>query len=183
MIIGLGYKARSGKDTVGLYLSDTGKFNMTSFAFSLKEAVKVIYGWTDEHVYGNLKEVIDPFWNQTPREVMQKFGTEACRNNLRKDIWVKSLEKRVMGDPDANWVITDCRFPNEAEFVHRLGGFMIRLDRDDPDAIAEGTTTHASETAMDSFENWDGVIDNNGTLNDLFAATDEQMTACRSLLR
>lgn len=183
MIIGLGYKARSGKDTVGNWLHDHRNFNVTSFAFSLKEAVKVIYGWTDDHVYGDLKEVRDPFWLQTPRITMQHFGTNACRQNLRDDIWVKSLEKRISGALDADWVITDCRFPNEAEFVHSLGGVMVKLDRRMGDEIAEGATSHSSETAMDDYEGWDYILDNNGTLNRLFEGTDNLLEQVRKMRR
>ena len=173
MIIGLGYKARVGKDTVGTYLKERHGYDITSFAYSLKEAVKTIYGWTDNHVYGSLKEVIDPYWEVTPREVMQKFGTDACRNNLDQQIWVKSVQRRITSNARKNWVITDVRFPNEARFVSNLGGLVIRLDRDDPDAIAEGTATHSSETAMDNYGGWNNIIKNNGTLDELFTRVEE----------
>lgn len=183
MIIGLGYKARSGKDTIGNWLDDMRDFNSTCFAHSLKEAVKILYGWTDEHVYGELKEVIDPFWEQSPREVMQKFGTEACRQNLRDDIWVKSVEKRISGAKDANWVITDCRFPNEADFVHSVGGFMIMLDRDVEGLITLNASKHASETAMDEYKGWDFTIKNNGTISELFGKVDQILEVIRSVSR
>lgn len=183
MIIGLGYKARSGKSSVGNWLDAQRGFNSTCFAFSLKEAVKVIYGWTDEHVHGKLKETECPFWKVTPRLVMQKFGTEACRYVLQDDIWIRSLERRISGAPNADWVITDCRFPNEADFVHSKGGFMIRLDRDTEGLISLGATKHSSETAMDEYKGWDFTISNNGNFNELFTRIDQIIETTRSITR
>lgn len=174
MIIGLGHKARAGKDTIGLYLEDHRHFNRTAFAASLKEAVKIIYGWTDDHVYGHLKEVVDPFWNATPRDVLQKFGTEACRNNLRNDIWVKSVEKRLLDvGMDKDWVITDVRFPNEADAIKAWGGIVLKVHRPAELREAIATKEHISETALDDYPRWDGIIRNDSDLNTLFARTDE----------
>jgi hypothetical protein len=171
MIIGLGYKARVGKDTIGDYLEDRKGWGRTSFAASLKEACKTIFGLSDEQVYGNLKEVQDTFWNTTPREILQKVGTDALRNNYRQDIWVKSLERRVLSEPNASWVITDVRFPNEAEAIKSWGGFIVRVDR--PDAPGISTTGHSSEHAMDKYQHWDGIIKNTGSFTDLFENVDQ----------
>jgi hypothetical protein len=62
-------------------------------------------------------------------------------------------------------VITDMRFPNEAMTVKKLGGFLVRCDRDVP--ASPGEDQHTSETALDNYLHWDYVIDNNGSLEDL----------------
>ena len=170
MIIGLGHRARVGKDTIGEYLEDRKGWYRTCFAASLKEAAKIIFGWTDEHVYGKLKEVVDPFWGFSPREALQKLGTDACRNHIHRDIWVKSVERRVKSAPDANWIITDVRFPNEVASIKKMGGFVIRIDRSFPDQIS--TQGHESEHALDHFKAWDEVISNNGTFEELFISVD-----------
>jgi hypothetical protein len=49
---------------------------------------------------------------------------------------------------DPNWIITDTRFPNEAQAIKDAGGIVIRVDRPGVSAI----NAHPSETALD---NWD----------------------------
>jgi dephospho-CoA kinase len=45
-----------------------------------------------------------------------------------------------------------------------MGGILIRVNR----AECEGRTNeHVSETALDDFNGWDYVIENNGTIEEL----------------
>ena len=73
---------------------------------------------------------------------------------------MKRLEAKLEGLERV--VIDDVRFLNEVEMIHRLGGRVIRIDRPGP-----AESTHASETELDSFDGWDGVIVNDGTLREL----------------
>lgn len=173
IILGTGYRARVGKDTVGDYLEQQKGWRRTCFAASLKEAAKIIFGWTDEHVYGKLKEAIDPFWGFSPREALQKLGTDACRNHIHRDIWVKSVERRIKSDPEANWIVTDARFPNEVEAIKAWGGFVVRIDREFPDEIS--TVGHESEHALDTYKHWDEIISNNGTFQELYLKIEESL--------
>jgi hypothetical protein len=183
MIIGFGYKARAGKDTAGMWIQSKWDLQRTAFAENLKNAVKEIYGWTDDHVYGHLKEVVCPFWGVTPREVMQRFGTEACRDVLRQDIWIKSLERKVTtpqtypGWPTASygqgWVITDVRYPNEADAIHRWGGKVIQIIRDNRDSISG--EPHRSELSMNDYKDWDFTVYNNGTFEEFYAELDQMI--------
>jgi len=142
------------------------------------------------------REQVDPWWaerlnkpNLTPRWILQYWGTEVCRNGFHDDIWIASLENKMRKTRD-NIVISDVRFPNEIKAIHNAGGIVVRVKRgDDPewyeDAVnmnagpqnmswaiskmrMEQRKIHASETA------WvggaiDTTIDNNGTIDDLFA--------------
>lgn len=142
------------------------------------------------------REQVDPWWaerlgkpNLTPRWILQYWGTEVCRNGFHDDIWIASLENKMRKTKD-NIVISDVRFPNEIKAIHNAGGIVVRVKRgDDPewyqDAVnmnagpqnmswaiskmrMEQRKIHASETA------WvggaiDNNIDNNGTIDDLFA--------------
>ena len=94
------------------------------------------------------------------RQFLQKLGTEGLRTGLHENTWVNAL----MADytpiynpkPDdredelkyPNWIITDTRFPNEAQAIKDAGGIVIRVDRLGVSAI----NAHSSETALD---NWD----------------------------
>src|SRR5579863_3132559 len=53
VIIGITGRKRSGKDTVGNYLVEHYGFVKVSFADTLKEACKIIFGFSDEQVYGD----------------------------------------------------------------------------------------------------------------------------------
>lgn len=175
-IIGLGYQARSGKDSVGEYLVQFHNFKQTAFAESLKEACRAIFHLDDRHLYGELKEVVHPFWETTPRDILQRVGTEALRQGFDPEVWVKSCQLRVKRNPTASWVITDVRFPNEADAIKSWGGQVFRIDRPViPEDEDIATKLHASETSMINYDRWDGVISNVGTLNDLYIAAREAL--------
>lgn len=61
-----------------------------------------------------------------------------------------------------NWIITDTRFPNELQAIKDRDGICIRIDRE---AVETGDT-HESERAWRNW-NFDYVIDNNGSIEDL----------------
>jgi hypothetical protein len=65
-----------------------------------------------------------------------------------------------------NWIITDVRFPNEAQAIVDRGGIMIRINRTDKSRI---NADHPSETALDNWDGFNYIIDNNGTIEDLHA--------------
>lgn len=161
-LIGMTGRKRSGKDTVGAYLRMEHNFAQESFAKPLKEAVRYIYGWGHEHVDGALKEVVDPYWQTTPRAVLQYLGTEIGRQ-LDENIWVKSLQKRLEAFPAGSVVITDVRFPNEADVVKALGGEIWRIIRP---ALGDRTDLHASEIGMDNYVA-DREILNTGSIKDI----------------
>jgi len=141
------------------------------------------------------REQRDEWWSQrlgmdiTPRWILQFWGTEVCRKAFHNDIWIASLENKLRNSKD-DIVISDCRFPNEIKSIKDAGGIVIRVVRGpEPEwydaAIStnrgpDGNTTwalsraklerlkiHASETAWVGTE-FDHVLDNNGTIDDLF---------------
>lgn len=172
-IIGLSGKARAGKDCVANYLTSYHGFKQTAFAESLKEACRVIFGLEDVELHGSKKDVEHEFWGMTPRSILQLVGTEAMRDGFDKNVWVKSVELRIKRSPQ-RWVISDTRFLEEVEAIKAWGGRVFRIDRPEmTDVIA--TSSHISETALDDYDGWDGVISNVGTLNELYAAAREAM--------
>lgn len=171
MIIGLGYKARVGKDTVADYLEDSHRFCKIAFADALKGACKIIFGLSREQLYGSLKDEMDTFWNATPRSILQKTGTECMRRGYRDDIWIRAVERRISERPEFDWVVSDVRFLNELLAIRSWGGRVIRIDRKEAPEIA--TATHASETELASYRDWDYTVDNNGTVEELHSQIDE----------
>ena len=97
----------------------------------------------------------------TVRDLLQRIGTDACRDMVHPDIWVNSMFSSYNLLVD-NWIISDVRFPNEAQHIRYMGGILIKIIR-----TTTCTSYHSSECALDEFTNWDYVIDNNGSLTDL----------------
>ena len=202
MIIGICGLIGSGKDTVADYLVNVHGFRRESFAGTLKDAVAAVFGWDRTLLEGRTKasrewrEQVDPWWaarlnipDLTPRWVLQYWGTEVMRRGFHDDIWIASIENKIRNSSD-NVVISDCRFPNEIASIHNSGGLIIRTCRGpDPEwfdlAIQENLQkseqakwelirykVHASETAWVG-TNFDYVLDNNGTMDDLYAQVND----------
>jgi predicted nucleic acid-binding Zn-ribbon protein len=184
IVIGITGRKRSGKDTVGKHLIDNYGFVRVAYADALKEACKIIFGFTDEQVYGDdLKEVVDEYWNYTPREILQKVGTELFREGLPKlcpmisnDIWLRSVDRQIQKLREkghTRFVITDVRFPNELDFIAKYKGFTWKVSRPSI-SIESNIQIHSSEAMIDEFECTKEFI-NNKTLDDLYNDIDNEM--------
>lgn len=178
MLIGIGYKARSGKNTVGDYLAENYNFMTDAFAFRLRLAIQNVLNirvYSDED-----KSTVYPFWGgRTGREILQQFGTEGLREGFDENIWVKlalyeSPDGRHRYSKNDRVIFTDMRFENEAEEIKRLGGIVIRIDRDVA-GLSGSTGSHASENGLNDYPDWDYILDNNGTLQDLYDGIDTIM--------
>jgi hypothetical protein len=152
----------SGKDTAAAILVDEYSFTKLAFADALREMLLIIdpyvpvttgqmWDYTDKIVtHMPLSHVIDEFgWDTAKREMpevrrlMQVIGTEAGRMIFGTNVWVDLLTKRFpdIADDEVRYVITDCRFDNEVEFVRNNGGTVVWIDR--PGLSSDG---HASES-------------------------------------
>lgn len=175
VIIGIGHKRRRGKDVLAEMMSGQAALQgfetcTRPFAYALKEHIGAgIFGLTEEQLYGDQKTIIDPFWELTPRDILQRGGTESMRDVFGQDIWVKVMQRFIEHCPAQVILIPDVRFPNEAEAVKRWGGTLIKVERDIEHAEED---THISETALDDFDGWDHTVNNNSSLGDLKATGD-----------
>jgi hypothetical protein len=161
MIIGLVGFIGSGKGTVGDILVRNHQYTKFAFADALKDATATIFTWPrgllegDSNASRAFRERVDPWWSNklgyevTPRLILQKMGTEACRNGIADNIWIAALEKRIQGYDDV--VISDCRFPNEIDFIRSAGGVIIRVKRGEDPSHEEISKMHISETAWNAF--------------------------------
>jgi hypothetical protein len=176
MIIGLVGFIGSGKGTVADLLVKDHGYRKFAFADALKDAVATIFMWPrgllegDSNASRTFRETVDPWWSHklgyevTPRLILQKFGTEACRHGIADNIWIAALEKRIHGYEDV--VISDCRFPNEIDFIRSVGGKIIHVSRGKYPSTEELAKMHISETAWtDIFPDY--TVFNNGTLAEL----------------
>lgn len=114
----------------------------------------------------------------TVRELLQKLGTDAMRNGLHTDVWVNATLSEYLSDTVAEgtdefdvldkdqlpkWIITDVRFPNEANAIILKKGVLIRVIRPGQ-PMAD---LHPSETSLDDYSLFSYTIMNDGTLDDL----------------
>jgi hypothetical protein len=186
MIIGLVGFIGSGKGTVGDILVRHHGYHQFAFADALKDAVASIFLWPrgllegDSNASRAFRERVDPWWSHkfgyevTPRLILQKMGTEACRHGIADNIWIAALEKRIQGYKDV--VISDVRFPNEIDFIRSAGGVIIRVKRGEDPTPEQLSTMHVSETAWNSYEP-DRIIHNDKDLNGLKMCVSDLLTS------
>jgi hypothetical protein len=106
----------------------------------------------------------------TVRDFLQKLGTDGLRTGLHENTWVNALMADYEGTYDLDtdrttwpkWIITDTRFPNEAQAIKNAGGIVIRIDRPGVTAV----NAHPSETALDNWK-FDHKIMNGSDLTSL----------------
>jgi hypothetical protein len=177
MITGIGFtgKMMSGKDTCANYLQDLimrwkGSnyiINRMAFADSLKDICMRYLGLTKHQCYDQEgKQEYNNFWGMTNREILQRVGTEAMRNGFHPDVWAKITELKIKESVKNGefFIITDVRFPNEAEIIRKHGGIIVEVIRS---GIGfNGIESHASEQRLDG-KLIDRQVLNNGDLNNL----------------
>lgn len=148
MIIGLNGYAGVGKDTLANYIRQVDpQFRIKKFSGKLKIIAEILTGIpADNFESQEFKHRNLDGWDMTVRELLQKLGTDAIRDNLHEDAWVNALF--VDYHQTDKWIITDMRFPNEFEAVKQFGGITIRLNRPGVAPV----NNHPSETGLDAFK-------------------------------
>jgi len=91
----------------------------------------------------------------TARELLQFFGTNVMRK-MYTPVWVNATINKIKQEGSLRSVISDVRFPDEADAIKKAGGKLIKLTR------SVSKDSHPSETALDNYINFDYVIDNSG---------------------
>lgn len=195
MIIGIIGTIGSGKNTAANTLVQQYGYCQESFAKSLKDACSHIFNWPRELLEGDTaesrswRECVDTWWSEklgidnfTPRYALQYIGTDVLRDKLSPDIWFLSLENRIRKNPNLNFVISDVRFINEANFIKSIGGKLIRICRGQPEWVnlakaaslgdmhsidkLRELNIHSSEWELVNFGT-DYYIENDGSIHDL----------------
>lgn len=154
MIIGLVGRSRVGKDTVADMLKERG-FQVKRLASPVKEACKSIYGWNEDMVESNLKELTDEKWNVSPRMAMVHM-THSVRQFMGSDFFTRRFFDSWDGHPT---VIPDVRFDHDVEEIHRRGGFTLKITR-------ENAPQHFFESNIDSIQT-KFTVENNDTIENL----------------
>jgi hypothetical protein len=165
VIIGLSGYGQSGKDTAATFMADFG-FTRLAFADPLKavavECDPLVRTWYSES--DDLADLVKRHgWEHvkanypSARIFLQRLGV-AVRQHVGEDAWVDALFRQTK--PGRRYVITDCRFPNEAQAVKARGGLVVRVHRPGVGAV----NAHLSETALDHWD-FDYHLFNDGDLD------------------
>ena len=115
----------------------------------------------------------------TPRYALQRLGTEWGRD-CWPDTWAAAAVRgaehllSLLSGPKVV-AIPDVRFPNEVEHIKKAGGKVIRIKREFEKVPL--VSTHPSETSLLDWkdEEFDFVIENNGTIDSLYKKVDSFM--------
>lgn len=168
-LIGLIGQARVGKDTVGNQLAGSYNFATYAFADPIKEMLETVFG--NRFRDGDRESPIE-WLGKSPRHLMQTLGTEWGRQQIHLELWVLLAEQRVKlaklaQARNQNLVITDVRFPNEADMILRNGGELWHITRNDTAGVDSHISEHADWSGYDTVS-----VSNNGTLEELYAQVD-----------
>lgn len=177
-VLGLMGRKQSGKDTVANRLVTHHGFTRFAFADALKATMTDLNPivWEDEK--GNLIRlqdvVCDAGWDAAKahpevRRLLQVHGV-AIRTHVDPNAWIRAVELQVQ-EHDGPAVITDMRFPNEAEWISAGGSNSARVRVSRPGLADDVASLHVSETALDDYPA-DARIVNDGTLEDLYRRVD-----------
>lgn len=169
MLIGITGRKRAGKDSITEVLVKEFGFERLSFAAHFKAYLRKMYidvgctpGEAERMIEGDLKEVVSPYFGQTPRQMMQDFGSWG--RSLNEHLWIDLAVCEAINRPKTNFVISDVRYLNEAEAVRSASGVMIRVQRSG--VVLNKFSEHASEKDIDKLP-VRFVIHNDGSLQEL----------------
>lgn len=185
MLIGLSGKKRAGKDTIADRLVTRHGFQRVAFADSLRDAALsldplILTGAEVGLMPLRLTQVVGNLgWERAKsvpevRRTLQRLGV-AIRE-LDTGFWVHAAARTIeaaLGE-GRPVVVTDVRFPNEAEYIRHKGGVLVRVERPGLHPV----DTHESETALDEWE-FDCVVANDGTLDELRERASHLLGAAR----
>lgn len=165
MILGVSGKAQAGKDTIGNTLIKNHGFIRVASADALKRIAMRTFNWDgakDARGRKFLQDLAtavrgyDPnFWiNITFQEIERQRKADSQHGS--------SFINGLLEYRELNFVITDVRYINEADYLKKAGATLIRIER-------EGIVKfdHESETQLDSYEHFDYMISNNDTIEKL----------------
>ncbi len=195
-IVGIGGKLASGKDAISDHLVEAYGWVKLGMSDALADALYTLNPWIDVEALesfegewikvGNVIRYQDLYDSvgyvdakkvSEVRRLLQVLGTEVGRRQIDDNLWVNMMVKKVLAAvaSDAPGVIvTGIRFENELDAImETLSGETWWVNR--PSLSATVNAGHASENSV-SADDFSIVIENDGTLTDLYAKVDRLVT-------
>jgi len=177
--IALSGKAGSGKSLTADYLVRKHGFKKLTFAEPIRQILRLLFGipskWFTDPV---LKESIYEPLGVSTRQLMQKVGTELFRCELHKqlphlklpsgsNVWINHIVEQIKIFQDENIVVDDLRFDDEYHSLKDQGFVAFRIRKPGEEKKSD-LSDHASEAGC----KYDRLIENNGTIDELYRALD-----------
>lgn len=174
-IIAFGHYSDVGKDTaanMALRHLRTSRHDINTqkveFARPLKDMTYFLYRWTGIHepdyyeTNRKARDVVIEALGMTMVELWVAVG-QAMRNNVYEHTWTVAAL-----DCDCELLIlSDLRFPVEVEELRKHDSLLIQVVREGH----EPRDTEADQ-ALVGWDGWDHVIENNGSMHDLYATVE-----------
>lgn len=161
--------AGCGKDTVADIICRYVSIQSYGFADPIYDMVKAGFGidgrskeWQDRSKKSAPIEWLSAEHDVSLRYLLETLGTEWGREMVCEDLWSRIAEKRYL-ESEMGLVIRDVRFPNEVDWLDRLGGTLIHILR--PNHFnPEADPNHPSNQPL-SIRSFDKVIENDSGLD------------------
>ncbi len=158
-IIILSGKQYSGKDTAAKILLQ----NLTNFKrIGLGDAIKIEYGEQKGLTFEEIEQNKAQY-----RQDLINLGNK--RRSEDKDYWIKKVIKMP-----GNIIVPDVRVKRELEFFKEANAITIRVEASRETRAARGKLvgeTDVTEVDLDNIKDWDYVIHNDSTYENLQAET------------
>jgi phosphomevalonate kinase len=157
-LIGISGKQYAGKDCLADQLvAALPEFRKIPIALAIKEAYCKNIGLSMEEIEAN---------KSLHRPGLIEMGNWGRAQD--PDYWLK----QVLADPGKK-IISDLRLLHEFDLLKAQGAFLIRLEAERSVRSERGllvSETDPTECGLDDVQDWDAVIHNNGTFDELKAA-------------
>ncbi len=148
-------KQFSGKDTVAKILLEKLKgYKRIGIADAIKAEYSKKTGLSIEEIEKN---------KSMYRQDLIDLGNYG--RSIDPDYWLNS----IISNPD-NIIVTDIRVKHELDLFKKNGAFTVRIEADEEQRAKRGKITASdddTETALDNIKDWDYILYNNGTYEDL----------------
>ena len=158
ILIGIGSKARQGKDIVAsVWKEAIPELKKYSFAEEIKLYCRdhhdqLLPEWQRHHQTKHMpffKE--DSIYNYPA--ILQWYGKWA--QDKDENVWIRKVAEKLAADSPPIAAITDVRYILEAQFVRANGGFMVEVLRKNPAGSRYIDPTrdpfHPTETGLDDY--------------------------------
>ena len=200
VLVGISGSPRSGKDTVADYLVEQHGFHRYALADHLKWLCVEYFGVSREVLWGPKTKESRRLLQELGR-LLTDLDTNFFVDKVVEKIKADMERSRDEGLP-FRAVISDIRRENELELFDRAGTkflipeeilesgvslknafdsiFVVKVDRDISKLLEEepglaDNINHPVEQLVHTYDKWDYLIPNNGTLDDLYVQVQQMM--------
>lgn len=124
----------AGKSTITGQLVRIFGYTRMSWADPVKQIAAMAYGPVQKNDQYTTHASNGLYVVKTGRQILQQIGTEALRQSVDEDFWIKcgvrrmdEIDKDAKGRTYMRWANDDSRFPNEVSALRERGWVIVRL--------------------------------------------------------